>query len=381
MNEQHARRKAKKQVRQVIKKSLKQEIRAANAAGGQRRSVAKTARRAMAAQDGLKLAADTSAYMHCLLNPAGSDACGMPADGGIKSLKSKVWAKGSGSTGSTGIGFVQCNPGLLGLSDQGALYYTQSAFAGTALSQTVAAGSVANAMTNALFSSANLSATTLQYRTVACGMRLRYTGTELNRAGTVYSIIEPDHRPLGTANLVTLQSYDQCSNEPFSREWHEVVYTGPIYPDEITYAPSTTYAENQINNIMALFITCPAATALTFDWEVFGHYEYVGPLARGGTGGISDPVGHSIVLNGVQTADQTSNSHHGAEAFITHALGEVAKSAISGVTRIGQNLNVQKVITDFTQMHIGKALDRFAKIARPAETALKFGSRAAIMAA
>lgn len=347
-----------------------------------------TASRSAAAAAGsphtVNLGDHTKAYMQCLINPIGSQPAGMPSMGGVNSLKFKCFARGAASTGSAGFGFLNVTPGFGVARDERWGFVSTAAFAGTTMNETAAG--IAYFQSNSTYVLGDFlgsdAAATVSYRLVGCGARIRYFGTELNKAGLVFSLIHPEHEPLNNstsyplgAGVSDLRTFESCSADAFDRDWHELDYTGFIYPNEQEYhdqvvipglggtddpAPFYNY------RCMAIAIECPAPTPLPFEYEVWGIYEVVGPSVRGTTATVADPVGVSIVTSGAQQANARSQDHHGTEAHVTAALTAIGSTAMTAMTHIGPAIKKEGflgAVGHFVKEHGPSIIKRVAPLA------------------
>jgi len=143
----------------------------------------------------------------------------------------------------------------------------------------------------------------IKYRVVAAGLRVRYTGTEVNMAGTIHATIQPNHDTLAGADVSTLGQLETYFRYPVSKDWF-LVYHTPVMDDDFLYYPDavnnpgffgTTISLQSFQHYMGFQVTdCPGGS---FQWECVVHYEVVGSEVRGLTATPADVVGVSAVLN------------------------------------------------------------------------------------
>lgn len=274
-------------------------------------------------------------YADCLADPFESPAgaC-IPIIPAFPSRKAVFFVRGSMSTGTAGVGFVAA--GLTAASDVPVVCSTGTAYAGTTI-VTSGAGVVA-ASPNSDYTSASFSSQALQWRPVGCGIRIRYTGTELARGGTVYALEQPDHLSLATLNASDLLKYDACHRFPVDRQWTEVCYA-PISMTEVEYTNSAALLSG--DPILGLLVAAPSTTSITFDYEYYIHVELVGRAARGKTPSHSDETGFGTVLGAVREhndgqIDRAATFHEGRRRPLSQhrgflkTLGDYAKKTVSG---------------------------------------------------
>ena len=226
-----------------------------------------------------------SHYARALIDPYDSPPACLPLTG-LESVKTKVFARGECTTGNSGAGFVYARPSPA--NDAASIYYTDNAsggaFVGVAFATAATAG-VASTSLNSPFPIASFGASTVEYRMVAYGIRVMYTGKELDRGGSFYVLEEPNHSDLTGMNAAAVMSFDKARRWPIKRQWVTVNYV-PVRPSDTEFT-SNTFAYTPF---LGILFTCPAAD-MTFDYEVFAHYEFIGADARNKT---PTPVAHDL---------------------------------------------------------------------------------------
>jgi len=194
-------------------------------------------------------------------------------------------------------------------------------------------------VTNSDYVAATFGAGKQSYRLVSACMRIRYTGTVLNKAGSIYGLMEPDHQNLQTATttLAQFRAYQSCTDTKVGADWTELIYGGPTQPNEMDYLANYTPADAAYNSyFMGFIITSPAGTALPFDYEYWCNYEIIGPNVGGKSPSMADPTGVSVVTNGTQTAIATGQGgHHGSNGFLEKAVSAIGHAASTAITYIG----------------------------------------------
>lgn len=234
------------------------------------------------------------------------DAC-VPIMPCFPSQKVSAWVKGTFSTGTASTGFVLVVPEVLAASDVYGVSYTGSTYAGSTLVQT--GTGVVQKYSNSPFLDANFSAGDVIGRVVACGVRVRYAGTELERGGIILSICHPDHSSLDTSSSSDLEAFSTVHAEPVNRKWHECVWY-PIDATEVAYKDLTTGSA-----CMGIMVTAPSTDPLLFEFEVYLRFEAIGSATRGHTSMAGDVVGGSAVLDHFQTGAKTGRITSSAESL------------------------------------------------------------------
>lgn len=195
-------------------------------------------------------------WLNCFLNPFSGRVkkVGVPRPGSQPSLKITGFLRGTGYIGTNGFGFVYAMPTLA--NDRCAAAVSVADYAGTQIAQfnnnhpvntqTVDTNRGLYSpypvyMTNLPFTSAQLddAAYTHSGRIVSCSLRMQYTGTELNRSGQYYAIVDPDFAPItglshsisvnGSGyDVATASARDACEIQPVTRNGDmRIVYTPP----------------------------------------------------------------------------------------------------------------------------------------------------------
>jgi len=162
---------------------------------------------------------------------------------------------------------------------------------------------------NADYAFGSLANSNTTYRIVAAGLRISYTGTELNRGGLIVGVQDPNHNSL---YLSTVQSIDQQTVSKHFRvlpNWVTVLYK-PVYDSDddfvSNYAPYTP-AVNDLSFFMGFIIQSPSATlSESYEYECYTVLEYQGPAVRSQTPSHFDPTGYAAAhtVSQVTTAMQ-----------------------------------------------------------------------------
>lgn len=295
-------------------------------------------------------------YAYCLLDPFGCNVpvC-VPDLHVLDSLKHRSFLRGSFNAGTTGFGFVAYNPHqstndpytcrpayCQNLASAGAnapchpVVYSTAAYTGTEMindfqddgtpNYTIGGKSITNFPYEQTDFAQNLESSysdawltgNKRVRLVAAGIRARYTGTELNLGGNMVLFREPDN-----ASLLPSQGDEYSMDEvlahpnalviPISRKWKNVVWK-PVSEDDYTFCPNglngianstfqkmltgseTVLSSNSSPAWPLAIIVFGCVAGVSFEYEVFGHYEFIGAIANK-TKSHSDINGVSLVRN------------------------------------------------------------------------------------
>jgi hypothetical protein len=196
------------------------------------------------------------------------------------------------------------------------VYYSTSAFTLSACTTNAATTGVGVANTNVDYNFAGMQSggtNNSWARLVSAGIRIRYTGTELNRGGSVFALEEPDHQSLATYTISNMQAFGNCHEEPADREWHSIVSSGPTAPGEFEFvqALNSTGTTAGVWGMPGQYAKAPpflllavqGAAGNTFDYEYYQNWEYIGPNVQGKLPGESDDAGLSLAVGALRSTN------------------------------------------------------------------------------
>jgi hypothetical protein len=238
--------------------------------------------------------------MQALVDPFEGPLACVPCDFLNSNLINRVFVKGSFACGSN-IGFIAADVGRSCFSDTHCVISSKASFTGTNMDLN------ATADINLDFSNAQYAATqvgvqqgNLAYRPVACGLRIRYTGTTLNQGGTINALHDPTHSSMYLRNNSQMDGELQSRRFSVSRKWTTVYYR-PVSSggQNMTETPPTLAGETSptitaatIAWYMGMIVIPPSSTSFsTFEYELFTVVEYQGRNVRGQKITHADAVG------------------------------------------------------------------------------------------
>lgn len=282
-------------------------------------------------------------YTAGMLSPAMAPPCGMPV-GGTPSEKNKCFARGRLATGTANCGFILVAPGRLLVNDSTAtgtmgIAITGATYAGTQLTNVLGTGVTAVAA-NSPYPEAFYGNAALKGRLVAAEVRVRYSGTELNRGGDAVVYCDPNHNSLSGLTDAQLLSNAAAGRSFIAmEEWISCKYNGVVDAGEETFLGTITSATvKNANHCMAIMINSAVAGA-TFDFEVYAHFEVIGTAATTTlTKTVSDPIGHGAVNAAVQQAQIEHAGSHEEPEFVERALTAIIHTVAGGTSRVGAPL-------------------------------------------
>jgi hypothetical protein len=220
------------------------------------------------------LAQCSKEYLSLQLNPfvASHSSC-LPVPPSLPTQKLTTVVRGTFEIGTLGFGFVTARPVHAVANDDDAVYYSLGAYTGSTV---VASGTgVVAAASNSPYVAADFGSadTELQYRTVSSGLRVRYTGSELNRGGVVLPYCQPEHASLNSAGTSDVLGDITVSTVPVDRRWHACYWTPGATANEYTFSGSLSDAAMP----MAVMVVGEAEN--TFEFEFYTHFEITGRKA------------------------------------------------------------------------------------------------------
>jgi len=216
----------------------------------------------------------------------------MPAAPVMASQAVTITAQGSSVSNAAGFGFITVNPANFSSSDIHSVS-TSNLTTGS----TMGGGTTSNFMSNSPYISTDYTLDTVprkQYRIAALGVRIKYTGTELNLSGTAYSIeLEPktNEATLDSFTITDVTNQNLWKEEAFGRKFFCVNRTIQLAQDKeyqgfdptlgtgaFTYAANPTVPSTDTQfNIGICFQCTTSTTGEPFEWEVQGKFEIIGP--------------------------------------------------------------------------------------------------------
>lgn len=194
--------------------------------------------------------------------------------------------RGSVTIGTAGVGYILFRPTMINTGP--AALISTAAFTGT-VTDVVATG-VVSVFPNLPFT--GLSDATVQARFVAGGVRVRYTGTELERGGTIISLEHPSHLALENLSEAEISSYTKAVHQQVDREWHSVTWQ-PIRPSELDAGTTLHPGDSDPRYPLVIFVRGTAGS--TYDFEMVQHVEYYGINAPSKTPSYVSPQFEQVV--------------------------------------------------------------------------------------
>lgn len=344
----------------------------------------------------------TIRYAVAVADPFNAKARGacIPVDNG-SSMKATGFVRLDITSATTG-GLIYCMPSVA--SDMPAFFYTDSTWVGTtcpfATVGNTGAASTLNVGWNAGYVALPFSAgqcigpgitgnlaNGVTSKIVSAGIRLSYTGTELNKGGVIYCYHDPAHATVAQVNASNIGSLADSTVDDVSRMPCTLSMYGTL-PQENNFAMTdfTINSVNQIENLLlypyggrnttgwvnnlgavaAVFAPVfpnsaslltggnpsmgapisvisytSAGVSSSFHLEYTVHAEYQGkPAASMLTPNAADPDGVAMVKSAAARLPSAKNTkeHMTPMAHMSEALADVAKAAMPTVLKVGGQL-------------------------------------------
>lgn len=293
---------------------------------------------------GCSLSPVAKSYLACLDDPVDGPLVGIPNGSQVLSKKYRLWARGTATSGdgttTKDLAFL-AQPYAMLTNDTNAVV-----FSGTAgpSSQTVIADMTGtpSAQANAPYDVATFNSAKISGRIVSWKFRIKYTGTALNKGGTIIGLQEPTHSTLAAATVPQLRahttSHELAIADLKKGQWYQLSYR-PVDPLDTAFINSITPGAGAGKRIfladnvtvtsndtafVAGYINVPVAQS-TFLWEMYAVVEYTGANVPGKTINPPDPQGFACVLASFAQVDQMdpTSLHNAAK------LGELGAALVA----------------------------------------------------
>lgn len=164
----------------------------------------------------------------------------------------------------------------------------------------------------------------LQYRTVACGIAIRYIGPELTRSGRVIEYRQPTNASIYGTPITVDQMLLNRETEPgpVDREWHYAVWR-PAIPTDLTYG---TYSG--LPSVCLLVFVEGAPVGSAFEVDAIAHFECVGASLPNKTKSYHDPVGMAVISSALPSHQPYGTPKENWKDFASEIFS-TAKTALS----------------------------------------------------
>lgn len=247
----------------------------------------------------------------------------------MESWKFSVRARGTGVVGLNGIGFVAMNPFnpyALSVGNSQSVYVTDATYNSVGYSIGVGVVSIATDGNQPYTNAANYEQA---YRVVGAGIKVLYTGNEMNRQGVWLSARDSSNSPIvgGTTSNTFLQ-FRETVQAPVDKKWHCCLYK-PATPSDMAYAPrgldidGTAPGGTLYNQQPSLLVMLSGGTpGASFQFDTIVWFEMTGRGLPVLSRSHADPIGLSVASAAVSShqpeASATQNAVSFAQAMDSH---------------------------------------------------------------
>lgn len=295
-------------------------------------------------------------YSRCLANPtfSGPLAC-VPSQYPNRSLKQRVWAKGSFALSSAQAGWILLDPARSCFNDSRSVLTNSNIFGSGDPINTNATNLSIQYNTNSQYSLGDLSldADGVAYRVVGSMLRIAYAGTELNKSGYTVGLHDPTHTTLAGQTLSDLDAEPQSKRNHVTREWTSITYN-PVVDTDYEFNgnpfPASSVPANSMTDVngtitgstphyyMGFHIS--ASAPATFEFEAWTVVEYQGRHAIGQTVSPADTVGAAAaVTTAMSSRPSTVTPQQQEQNFLDRAAGyiQTGSSYVRSIKNLGSS--------------------------------------------
>jgi hypothetical protein len=308
-------------------------------AGQQTGSKKKKQKKTTKAGRTLRLSECSTQYALAISNPWRANSPCIPDLISIPSIKLRTVNRGTFNLGTSSTGWVLVKPqsliynngaswtntGLGAGSYPPAILCTSATFPDTGFGFQAGLGTITTGITqssgNSPFNTDYLIANAaIKYRLVGCGIKVTYTGTELDLGGRCATLnfkgadglmFSPGDATLSLDTLLR-DPLNPVVSEKSSRKMHFVNFFPTSQQefgyrsltDVVTTAARTTSTKNLVDGYQLAIAIAGAKPGVSYMYEIIAHFEIIGPVgpnvygnAQNFTKSESDPIGLASVAN------------------------------------------------------------------------------------
>jgi len=241
-------------------------------------------------------------YADLLANPFEAQAVGIPREPGLPSQKYKTFARGtfSGSATAGSEAAIAFRP--MAANDVYAIVTTTSAYESLDVPSNGDANSTSVTVSGPYTQAQIDTNGDVRVRIVACGVRIRYIGTNLNRGGTVTLLEHPQHAQLSGVLFADLKKYEKAEITVPDSQWITLTWQ-PIEAADYAYKATSTGALTGATLPLAITCSNPTSTAGAniYEYEYFCAVEAVGIDVVGKTVTTVDIDGQTQVVQALSS--------------------------------------------------------------------------------
>jgi hypothetical protein len=165
-------------------------------------------------------------------------------------------------------------------------------------------------------------------RTVACGLRVKFIGTNDNMGGQVFAYRDPDNSNILNESFQDITTAQMTTVHDFNREWVTVIWA-PTTKEDFEYSQFTTSTSE---NCMGLLIKS-ALPAQPFAWEIIWYVESIGRVVSSVTPTHADAVGMAAVQQASQKGHYSYEGDGPSWSELLSQAGAAVRSATHFVSK------------------------------------------------
>lgn len=188
-----------------------------------------------------------------------------------------------------------------------------------------------------------------KFRLVGAGIKVRYTGTELQRGGSIVLWRNPTNNSVSFDTIPQLLVSHHATSAPVDRKWHSVTYRPTdtaFYDYDSLNAARTGGGIDELRGAAAPVLACRIAVTgaqpgASFEVHADLHYELLGAnFTLSHT--PADPVGLSAIASATRTVQNARQPEHEesnmARAMVAHVKNATTKTMSSAGSKIFSNV-------------------------------------------
>jgi len=252
----------------------------------------------------MTLSGAAMSYAASMANPFTGPLSGVPSFPAMMTRKAKFYTCGSFQTGTQGFGWIVAEPFYAVANNQAAVYFTTAAYtdtSSTAIDYVTPPTGLSSATTNSDYVSTQFgtAADDAVFRVVSAGVRVRYSGTEVNRGGIMVGFHDPNHKPLQGSLFSDVNNQEaKVATQVDDKMWTTVLWK-PVDTDEMDFQ---TAFPSSVGVSYPMGVVIVAEPTSNFQFEAYFNYEISGRNVQGKSLSPVDITGFNAVHNAIQTS-------------------------------------------------------------------------------
>jgi len=245
----------------------------------------------------------------------------------LPSWKLRTVVRGTFQSGTQGVGYIVASAAS-SQNDQVMAMGTLTTFPSSGFAVPGAVGTFNVTDPQYPYTAANMAAGLAQARIVGKGVRIRYIGTELNRAGRAILFRYPTDQTVFGLTDVQLLGRTETLSRPILKKWTGISYI-PQRPDDYDYTTNADQITGGGGNMDIGILVSGTVPSSGWEFEIVTYYEIVsGTLAVPNISAThSDLPGLSAIRNSLEGMNFEAGG--GAVQMLTNALRTYAPESVS----------------------------------------------------